>query len=244
MAKINCQENGSNQLLQSENIWGILHKTIFPLPLPGVGAGAEGFVWEEVTHGSLGKTRRSRALPCRRVGRRGQALCRWWNRICEAIPDHARLCQAMPDHTRQLHSPLPGMDGSNLLRKAEMCHTLLESIKAPLSTFTCPSMILFPISWCKWRKGTLTMITAEPGQAGSQGWYCTSWINISSRSFTEPACHGQRLCRAATLHTLQKDPGREIMFSHCFPNYFKCQLKRLLRFLFQTEVLTGTARGS
>lgn len=51
---------------------------------------------------------------------------------------------------------------------------------------------------------------------------------------------------AELLHSIpcKKDPGREIMFSHCFPNYFKCQLKRLLRFLFQTEVLTGTARGS
>lgn len=105
MAKNNCQENGPNQPLQSENIWGILHKTIFPLPLPRVGAGAEGFVWEGVTHGSLGKTRRSRPLPCRRVGCRGQALCRWWNRIHEAMPgSSAHPCQAWmaPAHSGRL----------------------------------------------------------------------------------------------------------------------------------------------
>lgn len=95
-----------------------------------------------------------------------------------------------------------------------------------------------------WRKVASTVIIAAQGQAGSQRWSCTTKINISSRGFTEAVCHGQRLCRAAKRHTLHKDPGREIMFSHCFPNYFKCQLKRLLRFLFQTEVLTGTARGS
>lgn len=104
---------------------------------------------------------------------------------------------------------------------------------------------LFPLaSTNPWRKVASTVIIVVQGQAGNQRWYCTTRINFSSWGFTGTVCHGQRVCRAAKLHTLQKDPGREIMFSHCFPNYFKCQLKRLLRFLFQTEVLTGTARGS
>lgn len=68
-----------------------------------------------------------------------------------------------------------------------------------------------------WRKDALAMITAVQGQAGSQGWYCTTWINISSRGFTEPVCHGQRLCRAATLHTLQKRPWKRDYVFTLFP---------------------------
>lgn len=93
MAKNNCQENRPIQPLQSGNIWGISHETIFPLALPMVIAGVEGFAQEGVTHGSLGVMRRFSPLACRQVGHEGQTLCWWWNMSSWA-------------HARQLPSPL------------------------------------------------------------------------------------------------------------------------------------------
>lgn len=124
MAKNNCQENEPIQPLQSGNIWGILLKTIFPLPLPRVLAGAEGFAREGVTHGSLGETRRFSPLSCRRVGHEGQTLCRWCNMNPQA-------------HARQLHS-----------RKAEICHAphVVETDEVSRSVVTCSDIILIGLS--------------------------------------------------------------------------------------------------
>lgn len=150
----------------------------------------------------------------------------------------------MPGHARQLHSPSPEMDVSSPLWKAEM--RLLESAKASSNTFTCSSVILFPTSWQKplEKRG----IDCDHSSA-RPGWEPGMILHNLDKHFfprLHGACSAMGKGFAELLHSIpcKKDPGREIMFSHCFPNYFKCQLKRLLRFLFQTEVLTGTARGS